>query len=117
MTTRRTAVATACASLAAVSAVGLAHASASSPAPGIRIPDRATITVQRHGYGHGHGLSQYGAEGAARKGLAGDQTVRFSYPAARAGRATGAVRVHITADTDDNPTVVSRSGLKVHNLA
>jgi SpoIID/LytB domain protein len=116
MTTRRTAVATACASLAAVSAVGLAHASASSPAPGIRIPDRATITVQGHGYGHGHGLSQYGAEGAARKGLTGAQIVRFYYPHTSAGRATGLVRVHITADTDDNTTVVARSGLKVHNL-
>ena len=116
MTTRRTAVAAALAGLAAVTVTGLAHAGAPAHAPAIRIPDRATITVNGHGYGHGHGLSQYGAEGAARKGLSGAQIVRFYYPHTKAGTSKGPVRVHITADTDDNTTVVARSGLKVRNL-
>jgi len=112
MTTRRTAVTAALAVLAAATVTGLAHASA----PTLRIPDRATITIHGHGYGHGHGLSQYGAEGAARKGLTGAQIVRFYYPHTRNGQAKGLVRVHITADTDDNTTVLARSGLKVRNL-
>ncbi len=116
MTTRRTAVAAALAGLAAVTVTGLAHADAPAQAPAIRIPDRATITVNGHGYGHGHGLSQYGAEGAARKGLSGAEIVRFYYPHTKAGTAKGPVRVHLTADTDDNTTVVARSGLKVRNL-
>jgi len=116
MTTRRTAVAAALTGLAAVTATGLAHAATPTHAPGLRIPDRATITVQGHGYGHGHGLSQYGAEGAARQGLTGAEIVRFYYPHTRAGQASVPVRVHITADTDDNTTIVARSGLKVRNL-
>jgi len=120
MTTRRTVVTAALAGLATVLVVtGLTWASAttSSPVPGVRIPNRATITVQGRGYGHGHGLSQYGAEGAARKGLSGAQIVRFYYPHTRAGTSQGPVRVHITADTDDNTTVMARSGLEVRSLA
>jgi stage II sporulation protein D len=116
MTTRRTAVAAALTGLAAVTVTGLAHAGAPAQAPEVRIPDRATITVNGHGFGHGHGLSQYGAEGAARRGLTGAQIVRFYYPHTRAGQARGPVRVHITADTDGNTTILARSGLKVRNL-
>ena len=42
--------------------------------------------------------------------------MRFYYPHTKAGTSKGPVRVHITADTDDNTTVVARSGLKVRNL-
>ena len=42
--------------------------------------------------------------------------MRFYYPHTKAGSAKGPVRVHITADTDDNTTVVARSGLRVRNL-
>ena len=62
-------------------------------------------------------MSQYGAQGAAKKGLSATQIVRFYYPHTKAGHRGGnVVRVHITADTDDNTTVVARSGLKVHDL-
>ena len=44
------------------------------------------------------------------------QIVRFYYPHTRSGTAKDVVRVHITADTDDNTTVVARSGLKVRDL-
>ena len=121
MTTRRTtlaiAVGTALAAGAALAAAGLGHASAADQAPGVRVPAGATITVAGRGYGHGHGLSQYGAQGAAGQGRSAMQIVKFYYPHTKAGTARDVVRVHITADTDDNTTVVARTGLKVRKLA
>ncbi len=82
----------------------------------IGIPDHATLTIHGRGYGHGHGMSQWGAQGAAKKGLSATKIVRFYYPHTKAGHAGGKVRVLITADTDDNTTVRNRSGLQVHDL-
>ncbi len=83
----------------------------------IAIPDHATLTIRGYGNGHAFGMSQYGAEGAARKGLSAQKIVRFYYPHTKAGHQGGKVRVEITADTDDNTTVVNRTGLRVHDLA
>jgi SpoIID/LytB domain protein len=124
MSTRRTtvtaavaaALATGLATGAALAAVGPGHASAATNAPTLTIPPGATITVAGRGYGHGHGLSQYGAQGAARQGRTAMQIVRFYYPHTRSGTAKDVVRVHITADTDNNTTVMARSGLKVRDL-
>ncbi len=120
MTTRRTTVATtltaAVVTGAALAAAGCGSGTASAQAPGLTVPDHATITVDGRGYGHGHGLSQYGAQGAARQGRTAMQIVRFYYPGTRAGTARSIVRVHLTADTDNNTTVVARSGLAVRNL-
>jgi SpoIID/LytB domain protein len=91
-------------------------ASAARGVETLRVPDHATLRIAGHGYGHGHGLSQYGAEGAARKGLGAQRIVRFYYPHTRAGHVGGKVKVLITADTDDNTTVVNRSGLSVRDL-
>jgi SpoIID/LytB domain protein len=82
----------------------------------VRVPDHATLTIAGHGYGLGHGLSQYGAEGAARKGLSAQRIVRFYYPHTKAGQVGGKVKVLITADTDDNTTVINRAGLRVRDL-
>ena len=71
----------------------------------IGVPDHATLTIHGRGYGHGHGMSQWGAQGAAKKGLSATKIVRFYYPHTKAGHAGGKVRVLITADTDDNTTV------------
>ena len=120
MTTRRTTVAAALAATlvtgGALAAAGLSHASAASRAPTLTIPKHATLSVAGRGYGHGHGLSQYGAQGAARQGRTAGQIVRFYYPHTRSGTARDVVRVHLTADTDDNTTVVARAGLKVRDL-
>ena len=122
MTTRRTTVATAISAALATGAAlvvaGLGHsdAAAATHAPTLRIPAHAKITVHGRGYGHGHGLSQYGAQGAARQGRSAQQIVRFYYPRTTAGSTRAVVRVHITADTDDNTTVVARSGLRVRDL-
>jgi stage II sporulation protein D len=85
-------------------------------AAGIVVPDHATLTIHGRGYGHGHGMSQYGAEGAARKGLSATKIAEFYYPHTRGGHTRGKVRVLITADTDDSTTVVNRAGLQVHDL-
>jgi SpoIID/LytB domain protein len=104
------------ASLTLVNGLPTSAAATASTTERIRVPDHATLTIHGRGYGHGHGLSQYGAEGAARKGLSATRIVQFYYPHTRAGHAGGKVRVLISADTDDNTTVVNRSGLQVHDL-
>jgi stage II sporulation protein D len=82
----------------------------------LHVPNHATLTIDGRGYGHGHGLSQYGAEGAARRGLSARQIVAFYYPHTHRGTATDVVRVLLTADTDNNTTVVNSARLKVHDL-
>lgn len=69
------------------------------------------LTVRGNGFGHGHGMSQWGAEGAARKGLNYRQIVGFYYPGTAWGSATGRVRVLITADTSRSVVVLARDGL------
>ena len=110
------AVVLAATSLSLVAGVPTSAAATATTAERIRVPDRATLTIHGRGYGHGHGLSQYGAEGAARRGLSATKIVQFYYPHTRAGHLGGKVRVLITADTDDNTTVVNRPGLRVHDL-
>jgi SpoIID/LytB domain protein len=82
-----------------------------------KVPADATITVRGHGYGHGHGMSQYGAEGAARKGLDYRRIVGFYYPGTDWGTARGRVIVLITADTTDDLIVEARKGLSVRDTA
>ncbi len=82
-------------------------------ASSVPIPGKAWITITGHGYGHGHGMSQYGAEGAARRGLSAQQIINFYYPGTRAARLSAYVHVHITADDDNDTVVLPRAGLKV----
>ncbi len=79
------------------------------------VPGRAWITIKGHGYGHGHGMSQYGAEGAAREGLGFRAISEFYYPGTEWGRATGRIRVLISADTTDDLVVRTRSGLTLRD--
>jgi stage II sporulation protein D len=82
----------------------------------LHVPDHATLKVSGRGFGHGHGMSQYGAQGAARKGLSGAQIVAFYYPHTRSGHAGGKVKVLVSADTDNNTTVLTAPGLTVLDL-
>lgn len=77
-------------------------------------PDRA-LTVTGRGYGHGIGMSQYGAEGAARRGLSYREILRFYYPGTRFVRRHAFVRVHLTDDTSDPVVVRDAPGLKVRD--
>lgn len=75
-------------------------------------PAGAAYTVTGRGYGHGTGMSQYGARGAARQGLSHQQITDFYYPGTAMGRATGPIRVRLSADTDRILEVRPRSGLR-----
>ena len=116
MTTRRTTTVAALGGLLTLAGLTLVSAGGATGAPTLHVPDHAVISIDGRGYGHGHGLSQYGAEGAARKGLSAQQIVHFYYPHTDAGKVGGRVRVWISADTDHNTTVVARPGLQVRDL-
>lgn len=73
----------------------------------------ASYSLSGRGWGHGHGMSQYGAQGAATRGLTFRQIVNFYYPGTKVGTATGAIRVLLTKETRDVLVVGARSGLSV----
>ncbi|HWI42991.1 MAG TPA: SpoIID/LytB domain-containing protein [Nocardioides sp.] len=75
-----------------------------------------TVTITGSGYGHGKGLSQYGAQGAAKKGLTSPQVLDFYYPGTATGSAGGKIKVLVTADTTSSVVVAHRSGLTVRSL-
>ena len=81
-----------------------------------RVPGQAWVTITGHGYGHGHGMSQYGAEGAARRGLSYREIADFYYPGTSWGVAKGRVTVLITSDTSDDLEVLATPGLTLQDL-
>jgi stage II sporulation protein D len=80
------------------------------------VPDSGTYTVRGHGYGHGRGMSQYGANGAAQKGLTHEQILRFYYPGTSLDTARRKIRVLISADTTSDLVVNARKGLALRDL-
>ncbi len=62
-------------------------------------PTGTSFSLSGRGYGHGRGMSQYGAYGAALRGLTRDQTLAFYYPGTTFSTAIGnpTVRVNLTA--------------------
>jgi len=80
------------------------------------VPAGGTFTLRGHGYGHGHGMSQYGAYGAARRGLSYRQIVRYYYPGTSWGTARRWMRVLLTADTTSDVVVSPAPGLRVRDL-
>jgi stage II sporulation protein D len=108
----------------AVTVAGLAFAGLAPMAPAVAVatdqsywvPVDKRVTVHGHGFGHGHGMSQYGAQGAALKGLSYKEIVDFYYPGTSWGKVTGKVRVLITADTTDDVVVSPAAGLTVRDL-
>jgi SpoIID/LytB domain protein len=85
-----------------------ACADGATPQP---LPAGTTFTITGHGNGHGHGLSQWGAQGAATKGLSAAQILAFYYPGTRTGSATGQIRVRLTDHAGRRVVVQSRPGL------
>jgi SpoIID/LytB domain protein len=64
------------------------------------------------GFGHGVGMSQYGAHGAALKGLTHAQILAFYYPGTTLAKsAPTTIRVGITSDNDGVVQVGARAGL------
>ena len=94
---------------------------ASLTAPATAVADSATsarsgyFNITGAGFGHSWGMSQYGAYGAATKGLSWKQILAFYYP--RTVRAqlptTGTIRVWVTADSDGALTFRPATGAKI----
>ncbi len=113
-----TAVLTATTAAATVAAVTLlpAGSQAVPVSQTYPVPADRTFTVHGHGFGHGHGMSQYGAQGAATRGVAHDDILAFYYPGTDAGQVKARVRVRITADTTPDLVVLVAPGLRVTDL-
>ncbi|NRQ49880.1 SpoIID/LytB domain-containing protein [Aeromicrobium stalagmiti] len=75
------------------------------------------IAISGHGYGHGIGMSQYGAQGAARKGVSYSKILSTYYPGTKLASKSGNIRVLISQDTTDAVDVVAGSGLVFRKLS
>ena len=82
-------------------------------------PRSGSFTVTGAGFGHGWGMSQYGAYGAARKGLSWQQILAFYYPRTTRGSlpGTGTIRVWVSGDSDGNLTFKPAAGAKISDGA
>jgi stage II sporulation protein D len=78
-----------------------------------------TFTIRGAGWGHGWGMSQYGAYGAARKGLTWKQILAFYYRGTQLTKLPSGtkIKVWITADNDSSLRVLPASGLSVTDTA
>jgi stage II sporulation protein D len=78
-------------------------------------PATGVLQVTGHGYGHGRGMSQWGAAGAATTGLTYDRILGFYYAGTKLESKTpeSAMRVWISADTDNITQVQPVSGLRL----
>ncbi len=107
---------------AALGLVGVAALTVSLvPAPAVAdqtyyVPVNKAWTISGHGYGHGHGMSQYGAQGAALRGLNYSRIIDFYYPGTDWAQVKGNVRVLISADYTSDLQVRAQPGLQVRDL-
>ena len=105
--------------LAVAAALGVTVSSLSAVAPAVAdsavTPSGGPFTVSGQGFGHGIGMSQYGAYGAAIKGLTWQQILAFYYAGTALTRqpAGSSVRVWITADADNVLRLIPTPGLRV----
>jgi SpoIID/LytB domain protein len=78
-------------------------------------PGGTSFSLAGRGYGHGRGMSQYGAYGAALKGLTRDQTLAFYYPNTTRSTAIGnpTVRVKLSALGSSSTQLVTTPNLVV----
>lgn len=75
-------------------------------------PGDGVLKVAGHGYGHGRGMSQWGAYGAALKGLTYQQIMAFYYPGTTLGSLSNSpITVRVTSDTDGSTEVLAQDGL------
>ncbi len=105
--------------LGVATALGVTVASLTTMAPAVADsvvkPAGGSFTISGQGFGHGIGMSQYGAYGAAIKGLTWQQILGFYYAGTTltSQPAGSSVRVWITADADNVLRLVPTPGLRV----
>lgn len=93
---------------------GLIVSMPASAAEVVARPDSGALTIVGRGYGHGRGMSQWGAYGAATKGLRWPAILSFYYPGTSAVVLPPTdVRVWISGDNDGATTVKPEAGLSV----
>jgi stage II sporulation protein D len=78
-----------------------------------------SFTIRGSGWGHGWGMSQYGAYGAARKGLSWKQILAFYYRGTQLNTMPSGtkIKVWITSDNDNSLRVLPAPGLTVGDTA
>lgn len=78
-------------------------------------PKNQKLTIEGAGWGHGRGMSQYGAYGAASKGLTFQEILDFYYPGTKLESlsAGNKIKVLITADKDKVLHFRPEKGLRV----
>jgi stage II sporulation protein D len=78
-----------------------------------------SFTIRGAGWGHGWGMSQYGAYGAARKGLSWKQILAFYYRGTQLSTMPSGtkIKVWITSDNDNSLRILPASGLTVRDTA
>lgn len=90
---------------------------AGAPARAVEVdprPDSGAVTIVGRGFGHGRGMSQWGAYGAAAKGLRWSAILSFYYPGTRTVvLPSSPMRVWISGDNDGATTVKPQAGLTV----
>ncbi|MFL6167869.1 MAG: SpoIID/LytB domain-containing protein, partial [Ornithinibacter sp.] len=76
-------------------------------------PSGTSMTLNGRGFGHGRGMSQYGAYGAALKGLTNAQITAFYYPGTTRATTAGnpSIRVRLNEIGTGGTQVVYRAGL------
>lgn len=102
--------------LSALSAYGVAEPAQADASVS---PRSGSFAVRGAGWGHGWGMSQYGAYGAARKGLSWQEILAFYYTGTTVEKHTAStkLRVWITADSDGDLRVEPAAGLRVTDAA
>ena len=102
--------------------IAFTGALAASPAQASRtvnqsytVPSDGVLRLTGHGFGHGHGMSQYGAQGAALRGLTHQQILAFYYPGTTLGTTSGSMRVRLLSAGTGSLVVTNASGLRVRS--
>lgn len=99
--------------LVALTGAAVLASAGSAGAEALPIPLTGPSLISGHGYGHGHGMSQWGAYGAATKGLTHQQILAFYYPGtAQVTTAPGPLRARLSGVSTSSLTVAMRPGLK-----
>ena len=81
-------------------------------------PADGVFSVEGHGWGHGRGMSQWGAQGAASRGISAEEIVRTYYPGtSRAVLPAAPIRVLLSGDEGTDTHVVAAPGLTVTDAA
>jgi SpoIID/LytB domain protein len=102
-------------SLGVTAAASLTAPATEAVADSSTTPRSGSFHISGAGFGHGWGMSQYGAYGAAKRGLSWQRILAFYYPRTTRSKlpSTGTIRVWVTADSDGSLTFKPASGATV----